>query len=291
MTTVDNATDTATAKWKISIENFLSQPMIQHGIVALIFLNAALLGMETSPWIMGEIGEILHILDHAILYIFILELLLLMLARGLHFFKDPWCIFDFIVIAIAIIPASESLAVLRSLRVLRVLRLINKVESMKKVVRGLLGSLASLGSVMGLLLVVFYVASVVSTNLFGKEFPDYFGNLGASLFTLFQIMTLENWADGIARPIMEKFPMAWIFFLVYIMLSTFVVINLFVAAIVDAFSSISHADAAEKQGIEDEKLRKLKEQRIFAQLADEFQVIKTEVHQLKGLLASLPPRR
>jgi voltage-gated sodium channel len=277
-------------KWKIYIEHFLAQPIVQHGIVALIFLNAALLGMETSPWIMGQIGETLHILDHTILYIFITELVLLMLARGLNFFKDPWCIFDFVVIAIAIVPASESLAVLRSLRVLRVLRLINKVESMKKVVRGLLGSLASLGSVMGLLLIVFYVASVVSTNLFGKEFPDYFGTLGASLFTLFQIMTLENWADGIARPIMEKFPLAWIFFLVYIMLSTFVVINLFVAAIVDAFSSISHADAAEKKEIEDEKLRELKEQRIFAQLSDEFKLIKTEVHNIKILLSGSPPK-
>ena len=188
-------------------------------------------------------------------------------------------------------PASESLAVLRSLRVLRVLRLINKVESMKKVVRGLLGSLASLGSVMGLLLIVFYVASVVSTNLFGKEFPEYFGNLGSSLFTLFQIMTLENWADGIARPIMEKFPLAWIFFLVYIMLSTFVVINLFVAAIVDAFSSISHEDALEKQNIEDERLRKLKEERIFAQLSEEFKLIKTGVHELKSILTTLPPSR
>ena len=277
-------------KWKIYIEHFLAQPIVQHGIVALIFLNAALLGMETSPWIMGQIGETLHILDHTILYIFITELVLLMLARGLNFFKDPWCIFDFVVIAIAIVPASESLAVLRSLRVLRVLRLINKVESMKKVVRGLLGSLASLGSVMGLLLIVFYAASVVSTNLFGKEFPDYFGTLGASLFTLFQIMTLENWADGIARPIMEKFPLAWIFFLVYIMLSTFVVINLFVAAIVDAFSSISHADAAEKKEIEDEKLRELKEQRIFAQLSDEFKLIKTEVHNIKILLSGSPPK-
>ena len=161
------------AKWQLKIENVLAKPFLQHGIVVLIFLNAILLGMETSPWIMSQIGEELHILDHVILGIFICELTLLMIARGLNFFKDPWCLFDFIVIAIALIPASESLAVLRSLRVLRVLRLINKVDSMRKVVRGLLGSLASLGSVMGLMLIVFYVSAVVTTNLFGKEFPEF----------------------------------------------------------------------------------------------------------------------
>jgi voltage-gated sodium channel len=274
-------------KWQIKIERFLALPVLQHGIVVLIFLNAILLGMETSPWIMGEIGEELHHIDHTILGIFIAELALLMLARGLRFFRDPWCLFDFIVIAIALIPASESLSVLRSLRVLRVLRLINKVDSMRKVVRGLLGSLASLGSVMGLMLIVFYVSAVVTTNLFGKEFPEFFGNLGSSFFTLFQVMTLESWSDGIARPVMEKFPNAWIFFVVFIMIATFVVVNLFVAAIVDSFSAYSAEDKELEKRIKDEEKRHIEDQRLLLQINEEFHAIKLELDEVKEMLQSL----
>jgi voltage-gated sodium channel len=274
-------------KWQIKIERFLALPVLQHGIVVLIFLNAILLGMETSPWIMGEIGEELHHIDHTILGIFIAELALLMLARGLRFFRDPWCLFDFIVIAIALIPASESLSVLRSLRVLRVLRLINKVDSMRKVVRGLLGSLASLGSVMGLMLIVFYVSAVVTTNLFGKEFPEFFGNLGSSFFTLFQVMTLESWSDGIARPVMEKFPNAWIFFVVFIMIATFVVVNLFVAAIVDSFSAFSAEDKELEKRIKDEEKRHIEDQRLLLQINEEFHAIKLELDEVKEMLQSL----
>jgi voltage-gated sodium channel len=210
-----------------------------------------------------------------------------MLARGLNFFKDPWCLFDFVVIAIALIPASESLSVLRSLRVLRVLRLINKVQSMRKVVKGLLGSLASLGSVIGLMLIVFYVSAVVSTNLFSKEFPDWFGNLGASFFTLFQVMTLESWSEGIARPVMEKFPYSWIFFISFIMIATFTVVNLFIAAIVDSFSSTSH----EEKESETRHLKELKweadEARRQQITNEELDSIRVELQEIKALIKGL----
>jgi len=275
------------APWQLKIENFVGHHWIQAGIVFLIIFNAILLGMETSPSLMDAYGEELHMLDHVILGIFICELALLMLARGLNFFKDPWCLFDFVVIAIALIPASESLSVLRSLRVLRVLRLINKVQSMRRVVKGLLGSLASLGSVIGLMLIVFYVSAVVSTNLFSAEFPDWFGNLGASFFTLFQIMTLESWSEGIARPVMEKFPYAWIFFLSFIMIATFTVVNLFIAAIVDSFSSTSHEEKEE----ETRHLKELKweqdEQRRQQITNDELNSIRVELQEIKALIHRL----
>jgi len=239
-------------------------PMFQHLMIVLIVVNAILLGMETSPNVMEQFGEFIHTLDHAILGVFVFELLLLIFARGLNFFKDPWCIFDFIVIAISFVPASDSLSVLRSLRVLRVLRLINKVASMRKVVRGLLNSLSSLGSVLGLLLVVFYVSSVVVTNIFGSTFPDWFGDLEHSLFTLFQVMTLEGWAGDIARPVMEKFPYAWVFFLFFILCATFVVVNLFIAVIVDSLSASNQSD----------------------QTTNEMDEIKAELRDLKSLLVN-----
>lgn len=275
------------APWQLKIEKFVGHHWIQAGIVFLIIFNAILLGMETSPSLMDAYGEELHMLDHVILGIFIGELALLMLARGLNFFKDPWCLFDFVVIAIALIPASESLSVLRSLRVLRVLRLINKVQSMRRVVKGLLGSLASLGSVIGLMLIVFYVSAVVSTNLFSAEFPDWFGNLGASFFTLFQVMTLESWSEGIARPVMEKFPYAWIFFLSFIMIATFTVVNLFIAAIVDSFSSTSHEEKEE----ETRHLKELKweqdELRRQQITNDELNSIRVELQEIKALIHRL----
>lgn len=224
--------------WKQNIERFIHHPTVQHVIVFLIVLNAALLGMETSPSIVAAFGNELVWLDHAILGVFILELVLLMAARGWKFFTDPWCVFDFLVVGIAIIPATESFSVLRALRVLRVLRLINKVESMRKVVAGLLNSLPSLASVAGLTLIIFYVFSVMATNLFGQDFPELFGSMGNSAFTLFQVMTLESWSEGVARPIMEKIPYAWVFFLLFILIATFIVINLFIAVIVDSLNNV-----------------------------------------------------
>lgn len=275
------------AAWQLKIENFVAHHWIQTGIVVLIIINALLLGMETSESIMDIYGPELHLLDHAILGIFICEIALLMLARGLNFFKDPWCVFDFVVIAIALIPASEALAVLRSLRVLRVLRLINKVQSMRKVVKGLLGSLASLGSVIGLMLIVFYVSAVISTNLFAKEFPDWFGNLGASFFTLFQIMTLESWSEGIARPVMEKFPYSWVFFLSFIMIATFTVINLFIAAIVDSFSSASHEEREENtRHLKESKLQE-DEKRQQQIINEELDSIRLELQEIKSLIQKI----
>lgn len=226
--------------WKQNIERFINHPTVQHVIVFLIVLNAALLGMETSPSVVEAFGKELVWMDHAILGVFILELVLLMAARGWRFFTDPWCVFDFLVVGIAIIPATESFSVLRALRVLRVLRLINKVESMRKVVAGLLNSLPSLASVAGLTLIIFYVFSVMATNLFGEDFPELFGSMGNSAFTLFQVMTLESWSEGVARPIMEKIPYAWVFFLLFILIATFIVINLFIAVIVDSLNNLEN---------------------------------------------------
>jgi voltage-gated sodium channel len=264
-------------EWKKKIERTINHPTVQHAIVFLIVLNAALLGMETSPSIVAAFGTELALLDHAILAVFILELVLLMAARGLRFFKDPWCVFDFLVVGIAVIPATESFSVLRALRVLRVLRLINKVESMRKVVAGLLNSLPSLASVAGLTLIIFYVFSVMATNLFGHEFPELFGGMGESAFTLFQVMTLESWSEGVARPIMEKIPYAWVFFLLFILIATFIVINLFIAVIVDSLNNLES----------DAQTIKKEEQFIHRDVAALRQEIAEQKQDLKELKAML----
>ncbi len=248
----------------------MEHPWIQHFLVFLILLNAVILGLETDHDIMDRIGAELVLIDHAILWIFIAEIVILITARGWGYFKDPWCVFDFIVVGIALIPASGSLSVLRALRVLRVLRLINKVESMRKVVGGLLGSLPGLGSVFGLILIIFYVAAVIATNLFHHDFPQWFGDLGSSAFTLFQIMTLEGWSQELARPVMEIFPYAWVFFVLFILIATFIIFNLFIAVIVDSITADKEQD------------RKDHDQ--FNAIENELKSVRQELTQLRQLL-------
>ncbi len=224
-------------------------------LIALILINAVVLGLETSPSIMAVWGPWLVAADRAILAIFVVEIILRLLAHRLAYFRDPWNVFDFLVVAIALVPASGPLAVLRALRVLRVLRLITLVPSMKRVVSGLLSALPGLGSVAAIIGLIFYVAAVIATKLFAADFPEWFGSLGASAFTLFQVMTLESWAMGIVRPVMEVYPAAWIFFLVFILASTFTLLNLFIAVIVNAIQS---EGSAEVQDAADEDAQRLR---------------------------------
>jgi voltage-gated sodium channel len=220
--------------WRQRLKAWLEMPLAQRILIALILVNAVILGLETSSTVTAGWGSWLSAADKAILGVFVVEIALRLLAHRLAFFRDPWSVFDFAVVAIALIPASGPLAVLRALRVLRVLRLITLVPSMKRVVGGLLSALPGLGSVTAIIGLIFYVAAVIATRLFGADFPQWFGTLGESAFTLFQIMTLESWAMGIVRPVMEVFPLAWVFFLLFILASTFTLLNLFIAVIVNA---------------------------------------------------------
>ena len=220
--------------WRPLLAVQLETRFVQRCLTALILINALILGLETSATAMIKWGPWLSAADKAILGVFVIEIALRLVAHRLAFFRDPWSVFDFAVVAIALIPASGPFAVLRALRVLRVLRVITLVPSMKRVVGGLLSALPGLGSVTAIIGIIFYVAAVIATRLFGADFPQWFGTLGESAFTLFQIMTLESWAMGIVRPVMEVFPLAWVFFLLFILSSTFTLLNLFIAVIVNA---------------------------------------------------------
>jgi voltage-gated sodium channel len=228
--------------WRTRLAARLDLAPVQHLLIGLILINAIILGMETSPAIMANWGAWLNIADQIILTIFVIEIALRLTAHRLAYFRDPWNVFDFLVVAIALLPASGPLAVLRALRVLRVLRLITLVPSMKRVVGGLLSALPGLGSVSAIICLIFYVAAVIATKLFGAAFPEWFGTLGNSAFTLFQVMTLESWAMGIVRPVMEIYPQAWLFFLIFILASTFTLLNLFIAVIVNAIQQEQPGD-------------------------------------------------
>ena len=260
---------------KQRLQGFIENTLVQRLIITLILINAIILGLETSTDIMNQIGPLLVAIDTVILAVFVLEIAIRLYVYGTDFWKDPWSLFDFSVVAIALIPATGPLAVLRALRVLRVLRLLTMVPSMRRVVGALLAAIPGLGSIALVLLIVYYVFAVIATNLFATDFPQWFGTLGRSLYTLFQIMTLESWSMGISRPVMEEFPYAWAFFIPFILVATFTMLNLFIAIIVNAMQSYTETEHQETmQGIEQTKV-------LSADVSEEIRLLRQEVQALR----------
>ena len=216
---------------------FIESDKVQISITGLILINAIVLGLETSPSVVLSYGNLLSVLDTVILAVFIIEIAIKMAYRGLGFFKNGWNVFDFLVVSIALIPASGPFAVVRALRILRVLRLLSMVPQMRTVVQAFIVAIPGMLSIVALILLIFYVSAVLATNLFGQDFPVWFGHIGRSMYSLFQIMTLESWSMGIVRPIMKLYPYAWVFFVPFILLTSFAVINLFIGVIVDSMQS------------------------------------------------------
>ena len=233
--------------WRLKLKTFIEAAKVQKFIISLILVNAAILGMQTDADIMAGWGGLLHLLDAIILSVFVFEIGLRLAVHRLRFFHDPWSVFDFLVVGIALVPATGPFEVLRALRILRVLRLLTMVPSMRKVVAGMLKAIPGLGSVGAIMCIIFYVASVMATSLFGEKFPDWFGSISASAYTLFQIMTLESWSMGIVRPVMEIYPHAWGFFLPFILIATFTMLNLLMAVIVNAVQDVQHAELEQTQ--------------------------------------------
>ncbi|MBM3559400.1 MAG: ion transporter [Alphaproteobacteria bacterium] len=230
------------------VARFIEAPRVQQAVLAVIIVNGATLGLETSATAMQAAGGLILALDRIALVIFVVELAAKLYAWRGSFFRSGWNVFDLIVVAIGLAPASEGFTVLRALRVLRVLRLVSGVPSMRTVVHALLSAIPGLGSIIALLGLVYYVAAVIATKLYGPSFPDWFGSVGDSAYSLFQIMTLESWSMGIVRPVMEVYPQAWLFFVAFILLTSFTVLNLFIAVVVNAMQSQHDAERAVAEG-------------------------------------------
>jgi len=226
-----------------SLASIINHPQFERWIIALIVLNAITLGLETSPWWMSRVGPVLLVLDRIILGVFVLEIICRLIVDFKGFWRDPWRIFDFAIVSVALMPATGAFSVLRAFRILRVLRLVSNIKTIRRVVTGLLSAIPGMGSIVMLLGLIFYIFAVISTKLFAATFPDWFGSIGESAYTLFQIMTLESWSMGIVRPVMEQFPFAWALFVPFIMVTSFTVLNLFIGVIVDAMQREHEADA------------------------------------------------
>ena len=219
----------------------LESPRVANFIIAVIVVNAITLGLETSRIAMEAAGPIIEMIDRICLSIFVTEILAKLIAHRFRFFRNGWNVFDFMIVGVALMPGGAGLSVLRALRILRVLRVISVAPSLRRVVEGFVTALPGMGSVFMLMALIFYIGSVMATKLFASSFPQWFGNLGSSAYSLFQIMTLESWSMGIVRPVMEVYPYAWMFFVPFIMVTTFAVVNLLVGLIVNSMQD-AHAE-------------------------------------------------
>ena len=251
------------------VRAFIESMGFEHLMTVLILLNGITLGLETSADIVAQYGQALHVFDRAVLGIFVVELLLRFFVYRERFFNDPWRVFDFIIVGIALVPASGAFSVLRALRILRALRLVSLVPSMRSVVGALLAALPGMASIIGLMVLILYVSAVLATKLFGEVAPEFFGDFGDSFFTLFQVMTVEGWPD-IARGVMEQKPWAWIFFVIYLLVATFMVLNLFIAVVVNAMQN-QVGDELKDEGEAHTKL-----------ILEELRALRREVDILRG---------
>jgi len=242
-----NASPPESASGLQRLGRWVETQRVQYFILALIVINAAILGLETSRAVMDAVGPLLLALDKAILAVFVAEIGIKLAAQHGAFFRQPWNVFDFLVVGIALVPASGPLAVLRTLRVLRVLRLVSMVPRMRLVVESLLHAVPGIAAIGALMMILFYVAAVMATGFFGDAFPQWFGDIGESMYSLFQIMTLESWSMGIVRPVMDSAPWAWAFFVPFILIATFTMLNLFIAIIVNTMQEMHERELAREQ--------------------------------------------
>ncbi|WP_253774172.1 ion transporter [Goodfellowiella coeruleoviolacea] len=246
-------------------------PLFQKLITLVIVVNAITLGCETSPVLTQRYGGLLHVVDRVALVIFVVEVAARVYAHGRRFFRDPWNWFDTVIVGVAVLPTSGSFGVLRALRILRALRLISVVPSMRRVVAALLAAVPGMASIAALLVLVLYVSAVIATKLFHTSAPEHFNDLGSSLFTLFQVMTGEAWSE-VARTVMTEQPLAWIFFVTFIVITTFTVLNLFIAVAVSAM---------EDQVTREQARHERQEATANAAILDELRALRLEVRSLR----------
>jgi len=256
------------------LATFLETSSVRNAVLGVILLNAIILGFETSKTMMAQAGGLIVLIDKLCLAVFVAELTAKMIAYRTRFFRSGWNIFDFVIVGISLVPAAQGFSALRALRILRVLRVVSVAPNLRRVVEGFVTALPGMASVFLLMALIFYIAAVMATKLFGMgcaactpemaaNFDQWFGTLGRSGYSLFQIMTLESWSMGIVRPVMEVYPNAWLFFVPFIMVTTFAVVNLLVGLIVNSMQ-----DAHQEESVANTDAYRLEMQKKLISLED-----------------------
>lgn len=209
----------------------------QRFIIAVIVFNGAIVGMETYPGIMARWEELLEAANRLCLAIFTVEIALRILAHGRRpwrFFTDGWNVFDFVIVAAAYLPGlAEQSTLLRLIRLLRVLRLLSTLPSLQMMVAALVHSIPRIGQMALMASLLFYIYAVAGTSLFGDHDPEHWGSLHVALLSLFRTLTLEDWTD-LMYTAMEAYPWAWLFFVSFVLLATFIIFNMLIGIILNS---------------------------------------------------------
>ena len=275
------------AGWRARLDDALESRPAQRLLTALIVVNAGALGVETSRWAATEFGVLIDSVDRLVLLVFFCELTLKILAGGRRFFLQPWNLFDLAVVVVSIPSATQALIVLRTFRVLRLLRLVTIVPKMRIVVEAMLAAIPGVAAIIGLLALMTYVFAVVATKLFGAEFPDWFGTLGRSMYAMIEVMTMDGWSSGFVRPMSETHPYAWIFFLIFIFLTAYTILNLFIGIIVNAMQEQHQQSISDLGQATHRETVKIEEH--VAALRSEIEELKRLLIERSGGRAAAPP--
>ena len=243
----------------------VESPWFQNAILLVIAFNAVIMGLQTSESLDASIGPVLALLDSVCLSIFIVELGLKFLAFGPRFFTDGWNWFDSAIVLCSLLSGLAFLKVFRVFRIFRIFRTLKALKGLRamrmasrlgqlRIIVGTIGkSIPGISWSAVLLLLIYYVFALVGTSFFGEVFPDWFGNIGKSFYTLFQVMTLESWSMGISRPVMAVFGWAWLFFVPFVLLTSFVIMNVVVGIVVNSISEVQAELAAGPKAHEPEE--------------------------------------
>ena len=278
--TLSDAEDDRQMSLQDKVRKLVETDRFTNAVMTVIIINAITLGLSTSESVMNSIGPIIETVDDIALAIFVVELGLKFYAYRLRFFKSAWNIFDLCVVTVGLLPSGGGMSALRGLRVIRAMRLLSVIPQMRAVVQALLDALPGMGAVIIMISIVFYVFGVMATLMYGDTFPEWFGTLGRSLYSLFQIMTLESWSMGIVRPVMEVHPSAWVFFVPFIVITSFSVLNLFIGLLVNTMQTA----VEEETEAEFEKLRDLVKSETDI-VADNVSELHAEIKALRAELA------
>ncbi|MBB5173008.1 ion transporter [Texcoconibacillus texcoconensis] len=254
--------------WKRHLQTIVDHRAFQTTIITLILINAVIVGLETYPDLYGEYKPWFFFSDQLLLWIFTLEIAMRFFAAKSvrSFFQNGWNWFDFLIVGSShLLAGAHFVTVLRILRVLRVLRAISVIPSLRRLVDALLMTIPAMGNIMLLMFIIFYIFAVMGTMLYQQIAPEYFGSLGLSMLTLFQVVTLESWAEEVMRPLLHV-PWSWLYFVSFILVGTFIVFNLFIGVIVN------NVEKTQEDEDEEDETKK------------EVQALRHEIQSLKTLI-------
>ena len=254
------------------LQSIVSSNAFQLGILLLIIGNAILLGLQTVDRIEASYGPMLARLDSLIIYIFVVELIMRFAAEPRTYFRSGWNVFDFLIVAVSLFAAHSGLAAIRAFRILRILRVVTVIPRMRTVVSALFESVPGIASAGVVLVLILYIFSVIAATLFGAEHPALFGDVFIAMYTLFTVMTLEGWRE-IADPVGDTHPWSWAFFLTYLLIATFTLLNLFVAIVVRVVEEDSDAQMIQQSDV----------------ILNEVRALRSEVADLKERLGGADP--